>query len=180
MFYKKDYNSAIKKKRTDEFVRNRAFHEFIIFNTIKDHVEDAKDDSFDLLELEKIYIKEFAERGVFISSHITRFVSKIETANIGLTIVQNRQDGKYRALKTNRIESVMTVTEWGQPLRKVIGPIRDEITEIQKMEKPDMSDLCTNPPPLPYKKLSVLMTYLCHGSPKFEQISLPKDTFIKR
>ena len=97
--YKRDYNNAIKNKRNDELERNRAFHEFIIWNIIKDHVDDAKNDSFDLLELEKMYINKFAERGEVVSSHITRFASKIESANIGLTIVQNKHDGKYRALK---------------------------------------------------------------------------------
>ena len=73
--YKHDYNAAIKNKKNDELERNRAFHEFNILNIIKDHFEDAKNDSFDLFELEdsRFKIQDSRFKIFFRSQHITNY-----------------------------------------------------------------------------------------------------------
>ena len=174
------YKKAIKNKKEDN--GNSVSDDFAVLTAVKDFIDDSDDDSFDLHELEDIYIyiEGLAERGKVIESHITRFACRLENANIGLTIVQSSDGGKYKALKTKRLQAIIPDSDWVQLLRKVVDPIRNEIFEIHEMEKPAVSDLCTESPPLPYHKLSLLVTYLCHSKPDFRDIPLPLDTMCQQ
>ena len=104
----------------------------------------------------------------------------LKNANIGLTIVQSKDGGKYHAVKTQRIRESVSDGDWVQHLRKVVEPIRKEIFAIHDEEKTAMSDLTIDPPQLPYNKLRVLLTFLCHGKPEFRDISLPMDTLCQQ
>ena len=53
------------------------------------------DDSFDLGYLERIYIEE-RQCGRIVDLHSTRFASILQNSNIGLTIVQSKDGGKYQ------------------------------------------------------------------------------------
>ena len=119
------------------------------------------DDSFDLGYLERIYIWKLSQCGRIIDSHSTRFASLLQNSDIGPTIVQSKDGGKYRALRTERLGEIVSDSDWIQQLRRVIQPVRKEIDEIHNMEKPSMSDLCTSPSALPYNKLRLLLKYLC-------------------
>ena len=150
--FRNRYKKAFKNKKEDN--ENSVFDDFAVVTAEKDFIDDSDDDSFDLRELEDIYIERLAERGKVVESHITRFACWLENANIGLTIVQSSDGGKYTALKTKRLQAILPDSDWVQLLRKVVEPIRNEIFEIHEMEKPAMSDLCTESSPLPYSKLS--------------------------
>ena len=127
-----------------------------------------------------MYIDGLAERGRFIESHTTRFATKLQSADIGLTVVQPVKGGKYKAIKTKLLESVLQNSDWIQLLRKVIEPIREEIFGVQKVEKSAMSDLSTDQSSLSYIKLSFLITYLCHGKPDTRDVPLPLDTICQQ
>ena len=78
------------------------------------------DDSFDLGYLERIYIEKLSQCGRIVDSHSTRFASLLQNSNIGLTIVQSKDGGKYRALRTERLEEIVSDSDWIQLLRRVI------------------------------------------------------------
>ena len=155
--------------------RNSVLDEFGALTAVKNFVDDSENDSFDLGELEDIYIEKLAERGRVIKSHRTRFAAQVETADLSLTVVQSSDRGKYRAFKTQRLRSIISDSDWVNHLRHVVEPIRQEIFEIHKLEKPAMSDLSTDWSPLPYPKLRFLMSYLCHGQPNDRNIPLPLE-----
>ena len=126
-----------------------------------------------------MYIDGLAERGRFIESHTTRFATKLQSADIGVTVVQPAKGGKYSAIKIKRLESVIQNSDWIQLLRKVIEPIRKEIFGVHEVEKSAMSDLSTDRSSLSYMKLRFSITYLCHGKPDAREIPLPLDTICQ-
>ena len=79
--YKRKYNNKTFNKVENS---NITFDEFSVLTSIKNYIDDSKDDSFDLKSLEKLYIDGLAEIGKSIGSHITRFAAKI--VNTGLTV----------------------------------------------------------------------------------------------
>ena len=108
---------------------------FSVLTSIKNYIDDSKDDSFDLKSLEKLYIDGLAVIEKSIDPYITRFAAKIVNADIGLTVVQSKSCGKYKVFKTSRLAAVITDVEWCHMLRKVAEPIREEIFQVHKMEK---------------------------------------------
>ena len=149
-------------------------------SALKDFVENSDNETFDIHELESIFLETLVKRGKVVKSHITRFACWLKNANIGLTVVQSTEHGKYTVMKTNSIREIIPDSDWIQLLRKVVEPIRDEILELHALEKTGMSDLCIDPPLLPFKKLSVLITYLCYGNPDFSDLPLPLDTICQQ
>ena len=162
--------------------QNSVLSDFVSLSAVKDFVEESSEETFNLKDLEKIYIGKLAEHGRVIKSHMTRFAAKLSKAhNIGLTVIQQLTEcGRYTAVKNETLSSNIPDSDWVQVLRKIVEPIREEIFEIHQIEKPAMSDLSGHPCPLPYNKLRLMITLLCTGKPEFQNISTALDTMCQQ
>ena len=176
--FKRRYEQRLQEEEFHD--KNSALEDFVALTAVKDFVDDSPQDTFILNELENIYLEKLAERGKVTESHITRFATLLKEANMGLTVIQPSEGGKYTAVKTKRLQSIIPDSDWIQLLRKVVEPIRDEIFEIHDMKKHAMSDLSTEFCPLPHNKLSFMMTLFCNGEPDFKNIPLPLDTMCQQ
>ena len=97
-------------------------------------MEDRDEKSFPLKDLEQIYIKKLADFGYEVQPHITRFASKLESADVGLTVIQSDVCAKYFAIKTKLLKNVIPDNDRIQLARKVVEPIRKEILAAHDME----------------------------------------------
>ena len=125
-------------------------------------------------DLELIYLKKLSELGYKVQSHITRFASKLEDANVGLTVIQSHDCANYFAIKKKALKTVIPDNDWIQMARTVVDPIRKEIMAAHEMEKPQMSDL--EPWTILYPKLKFLISLLCFGKPEVNSSSLQLHT----
>ena len=106
---------------------------------------------------------------------MTRFTTKLETADVVLAVIQTEKRSKYIAVKTERLKTIISDTDWIQLVRKVVEPIREKIIEAHCMKKPHMSDL----EPVPYQKLKFLITFLCLGKPEVGNVRLQLETICQ-
>ena len=136
--YKRKYNTKTFNKVENS---DKTYNEFSVLTSIKNYINDSKDDSFDLKSLGKLYINGLAEIEKSIDSHTTQFAAKIDNTDIGLTAVQSTSGGKYKAFQTSRLAAGIPDEEWCQMLKKVVEPIREKNFQVHKMEKSSMSDL---------------------------------------
>ena len=136
--YKRKYNTKTFNKVENS---DKTYNEFWVLTSIKNYINDSKDDSFDLKSLGKLYINGLAEIEKSIDSHATQFAAKIDNTDIGLTAAQSTSGGKYKAFQTSRLAAGIPDEEWCQMLKKVVEPIREKNFQVHKMEKFSMSDL---------------------------------------
>ena len=136
--YKRKYNTKTFNKVENS---DKTYNEFSVLTSIKNYINDSKDDSFDLKSLGKLYINGLAEIEKSIDSHATQFAAKIDNTDIGLTAAQSTSGGKYKAFQTSRLAAGIPDEEWCQMLKKVVEPIREKNFQVHKMEKFSMSDL---------------------------------------
>ena len=75
----------------------------------------------------------------------------------------------------------MSNSDWIQHVRNLVEPnIWDKISEMYKIKKSVIPDLCTKSHPLPHHKLSLLMTLLCTGKSSFRNVLLALDTIYQQ
>jgi hypothetical protein len=174
--YKRKYDNIIAADESLGTVQDTDLVEFVAFTAVKEYVDERSEDSFPLINLEQIYLQKLTELGKDVQSHTTRFVRKLKSADIGLTVIQKGERCNYTAVKTDRLKNIIPDSDWIHMLRNGIEPVRNEIIEVQQMEKPAMTDLSTDPWAPTYQKLKFLITFLCLGKPDVGNVDLPLDT----
>ena len=141
--FKHRYEEAV--QNTSEDTANSAdqwfLDEFVALSAVKDYADCSNADSFPLIDLEKIYIQKLAELGHETQSHTTRFASKLNASDIGLSVIQAEKCSRYVAAKKESLEKIIPDSDWINLIRKVVNPIRQEVIAAHRMEKPHMSDL---------------------------------------
>ena len=152
--------------------------EFVSISKVKEYVNDSNQNKFLLLDLEKIYIEHMAEQGKDVQSHITRFATKLECADIGLKIIQGGKSSKYLAIKKECIDKIASDTDWIELVKRTIIPIRNEIIQAHDMSKPPMSDL--QPWKINCPKLRFLISFICLGSPEIDNLPLSIETICQQ
>ena len=149
--------------------------DFVAIGAVKQFVDESNESSFSLKQLENIYLEKMHDLNQKDTSHTTRFAQKLEAADIGLKIIQKSKTSKYIALKTERLDRLISETDWIKQLRNVVDPIRDEIIHFHCLPKSPMTDLSTESYGLSCPKLKLLITLLCLGRPEVGNVPLPFD-----
>ena len=65
------------------------------------------------------------------------------------------------AVKTTRLDRLISETDWMKQLKNVVGPIQDEIIQFQFLPKSTMTDLSTESYDLHCPESKLLITLLC-------------------
>ena len=101
---KRSYENLATAANTANSGDRWVLEEFVAISAVKDYVESSNADSFPLTDLEAIYIRKLADLGHETQSHSTRFASKLEAANVDLSVIQTEKCSRYVAVKKERLE----------------------------------------------------------------------------
>ena len=89
--YKRKYDNIIAAEECAGAQDGSVLVEFIAITAVKDYDDDRNEDSFPLKDLEAIYLEKLAELGKEVQSHMTRFATKLETADVGCAFIQTEK-----------------------------------------------------------------------------------------
>ena len=107
--------------------------EISAMDAVRQHIISSSNETFKVIDLQKVYQQKLSDFGVHQSSHITRFVEKLKIADCGVTPIQKEGKTIHYAIRKETFQETATSShDWFKMLRRVIKPIRQEIIDCKK------------------------------------------------
>ena len=173
------YNRAIRaREEAEKNSMEDSMAEISAMDAVHQHIISSSNETFKVIDLQKVYQQKLSDFGVHQSSHITRFVEKLKIADCGVTPIQKEGKTIHYAIRKETFQETATSShDWFKMLRRVIKPIRQEIIDCKK--EVDMTALEWTGKSGGSMKLKILLTMLCEDNPRIYALSKPLSSLVQ-
>ena len=185
-YHKRCYQSLRNRYRAHihNMVNNSAesdgaqYAETAAMESVRLYVAHSRDKTFKTSLLEDIYLDKLKDFGVCRSSHTTRFTNKLLSSNIvDVVPVQKDEFCRHSVIKKDSFDDVInSPVEWYEQLRKVLGPVREEIKNSKtEMDLTNLNIIHESGHEIKSIKLRIVLSMLMDGNPRTECLTKPME-----